>query len=89
MNPVWVKETQDAKFSFRLYLQEQLQLWASFKPAPHQSNVGDFAVGEVQHSQALCLKAIVWAFQSDRTSTSEIIRVGAGKREKLILQMEL
>lgn len=61
------------QFSFRFYLQEQLQLWALFKPNPPAEQCGGLSAGEVQHSKALCLKAIVWAFQGDRTSISKII----------------
>lgn len=84
-----MKETQDASSVSGFTCKSSFRCEPCLNQTLQQSNVGGFAAREVQHSKALCLKAIVWAFQSDRTSISKIIRVGAGRREELILQMEL
>lgn len=80
---VCVKETDDASFSFRLCLWEQfVSLGAWFKPNILLEQLGGFfLIIEVQHSKALCLKAIVRAFHSDRTSIPKLLEKQFG-REK-------
>lgn len=75
-----VRETDDASLVSGFACRDSLlQLWALFKPNILLKQCEGvwffFSGGGVQHSKALCLKAIV--------------RVGVWKREKLILQMEL
>lgn len=70
-----VKETDDVSsvsgFACRNSL---LQLWAQIKPnIPLEQCGGSFQSGKVWHSKALCLKATVRAFQSDRTSISKFL----------------